>query len=137
MASITTAQIRAAVASLGTQEPAWAERYGAGARLLTNGGWDRRAQCITFPGGVVCQPGGCSCQEGRGPIVCLHRVALAILDRANMSSCADCGADLTDETLARIGHQVLSICRGCRTARAAAGRRRQLALDRAAVGAHA
>lgn len=136
MASINTAQIRAAAAALGSRERCWAERYGAAARLLIHGGWDRHTQCVTFPGGIVTQPGGCSCQEGRGPIVCLHRVTLAILDRAAAGrSCADCGAHLTDDTVARIGTAVLTICRSCRTARVAAGRQRQLARDRAAVAA--
>jgi hypothetical protein len=129
---INAAQLQAAVAQLGDAEPAWAERYGAGARLLINGGWTRHTQFVTFPGGVVCQPGACSCQEGMGPIVCLHRVALAILDRAEMH-CTDCGAELVDQTVARIGQRALTVCRDCRTARSTAGRQRQIALDRAAV----
>jgi len=74
MATLTTVQIAAAVEQLGAAEPAWAERYATAARLLINGGWHRRPQFITFPGGIVTQPGACSCQEGTGPIVCIHRV---------------------------------------------------------------
>jgi hypothetical protein len=128
MASINTNQIRTAVAQLGAQEPAWAERYQTGARLLINGGWNRHAQFVTFPGGVVCQLGGCSCQEGMGPIICVHRVALAVLDHAE-THCVDCGAVLADHTVARIGHQLLTTCRRCHAARAAAGRQRQRAAD--------
>lgn len=76
------AAIRAAVADLGMREPCWLERYQAGGRLLINSRWDRRRQFIMFPQGIVTQPGGCSCQEGLGPIVCIHRVALQILDHA-------------------------------------------------------
>jgi hypothetical protein len=132
MASINTDQLRQAVAALGAQEPAWAERYQSGARLLINGGWTRHTQFVTFPGGVVCQPGGCTCQEGQGPIICLHRVALAILDYAE-THCAGCGVELADHAIARIGTAQLTICRSCRTARVAAGRQRQIAADRAAV----
>lgn len=77
------ATIRAATADLGGQEPCWLERYQAGARLLINGGWERRKQFVLFPHGIVTQPGACTCQEGLGPIVCIHRVALAILDHAD------------------------------------------------------
>lgn len=80
---MTTSQICQAVAELGRHEPCWRERYAAGARLLLHGGWERRKQFILFPRGIVAQPGGCSCQEGRGPVVCIHRVALQILDHAN------------------------------------------------------
>lgn len=83
MANITLAQIRQATADLGRQEPCWLERYQNAARLLVNGGWERHAQFVLFPHGIVAQPGACTCQEGRGPIVCLHRVALAILDHAD------------------------------------------------------
>ena len=81
MASITPAAIRAATDQLGDQEACWAERYQAAAKLLINGGWLRRGQFVTFPPNVVAMTGyaGCSCQEGSGPIVCLHKVALAIL----------------------------------------------------------
>jgi len=79
----TVAQIRAAVADLGRQDPPWAERYRAGGRLLINGGWERRSQFVVFPGEIVCQVDGCSCQEGTGPVLCLHRVALAVLDHAS------------------------------------------------------
>jgi hypothetical protein len=82
-ARVDAAAIRAAVSDLGGQEPCWLERYQAGARLLTRGGWERRKQFVLFPHGIVCQPGSCTCQEGRGPIVCIHRVALAILDHAD------------------------------------------------------
>jgi hypothetical protein len=83
MATLPPAAIHAAVAELGTHEPCWLERYQTGARLLLNGGWQRHTQFVTFPGGVVTQPGACTCQEGLGPIVCIHRVALAILDHAD------------------------------------------------------
>src|SRR5262245_49645458 len=128
MANPTPAQIAAATAALGAAEPAWRERYEAAARLLRNSRWERHDQYTTFPGGVVTQPGGCTCQEGQGPIVCLHRVALQVLDAAG-GHCADCGQVLTDSTIARIGRQLLSVCRACRSARAAAGRQRQLASD--------
>jgi hypothetical protein len=133
MASFTNDHIAAAVAALGSQEPAWAERYQSAARLLSNGGWQRTSQFVTFPGGIVTQPGACSCQEGQGPIICLHRVALAILDQADLPSCTDCDACLTDDTIARIGTAQLTICRTCRAARVAAGRQRQIAADWAAV----
>jgi hypothetical protein len=133
MASTNTDQIRAAVAQLGTREPAWAERYQTGARLLINGGWNRHAQFVTFPGGVVCQMGGCSCQEGMGPIICVHRVALAVLDHAE-THCTDCGAELVDHTVARIGGRLLTVCRSCCTARNMAGRQRQKTADLRLIG---
>jgi hypothetical protein len=133
MASITNDQIHQAAEQLGSQEPAWAERYGAGARLLINGGWERHTQFVTFPGGIVCQPGGCSCQEGTGPIVCIHRVALAILDHA-ATHCTDCGAQLVDHTLAQIGLQLRTICRSCHAARSSAGRQRQKRIDLRMIG---
>jgi hypothetical protein len=84
MANLTTAaQIRAAVADLGTQEPCWAERYATGGRLLINGGWAQHTQFVTFPGGIVAQHDACTCQEGSGPIVCIHRVALAVIEHAD------------------------------------------------------
>jgi hypothetical protein len=133
MANPSPAQIAAAIADLSAREPAWAERYETAARLLANGGWQRRVQFVTFPGGVVTQPGACTCQEGRGPIVCIHRVALQVLEQAEIPACTDCGARLTNATIARIGHHLCTICRACHAARAAAGRRRQLAADRALV----
>ena len=78
----TAAQIRAAVADLGRAEPPWAERDQAGARLLISGGWHRHAQFVTFPGRIVAQRDACTCQEGSGPVLCLHRVALLVLDHA-------------------------------------------------------
>jgi len=78
----TAAQIRAAVADLGRLEPPWAERYQAGARLLANGGWHQHEQFVTFPGSIVARRDACSCQEGGGPVLCLHRVALLVLDHA-------------------------------------------------------
>lgn len=130
---IDAAQIQAAAADLGRQERCWAERYGAGAKLLINGGWQRRSQFTTFPGGVVAQPGSCTCQEGSGPIVCLHRVALQLLDHAE-THCADCGAALVEDSIARIGHQLLTTCRNCHAARTAAGRERQRAADLRTIG---
>jgi hypothetical protein len=133
MANIPLAQIAAAVAALADQEPPWAERYATAARLLRNGGWQRHKQFVTFPGGVVTQGGACTCQEGGGPVVCIHRVALAVLDQAAIPACTDCGMALTDDTIARIGHHLRTICRDCHAARVAAGRRRQLMADRAAI----
>ena len=81
MATVTTDQIRAATEQLAGLSAAFGERYQAAAKLLLNGGWHRHGQFVRFPANIITMTGyaGCSCQEGSGPIVCLHKVALAIL----------------------------------------------------------
>ncbi len=125
MASLITDQIRTAAEQLGEAGAVLGRALPRGRQALACGGWQRRPQFVTFPGGIVTQPGACSCQEGTGPIVCLHRVALAILDRAAIPPVSAAARRLADDTIARIGHHPLTICRSCHTARATAGRQRR------------
>lgn len=88
MATLDADAIRAATDTLAGLHAAFGERYQAAAKLLLNGGWHRHGQFVMFPPNVVAMTGygGCSCQEGSGPIVCLHKVALAILALAERPS---------------------------------------------------
>jgi hypothetical protein len=130
--------IRAATIELSGQAPAFAARFASARNLLLRGGWTAEDVLVRFPGDVVTTRTVCTCQEGRGPVVCLHQIAISILRLAATRSlrradCEDCGKALTLTNVATIGATVLAVCRPCQYARIAAGRQRQIASDARSV----
>lgn len=138
------AAIAAACTYMSRLHGAFAERFEAAHRLLVRGGWTCAGTTLRFPDGVIVEGDACSCQEGRGPVVCLHQLAARMLlialrqgapaatsDAApDAPHCKDCGVVLGGATpAARCGNRTLTICTPCLRQRRHLGRRQQLARD--------
>lgn len=76
------ARIRAACADLCATAPELAVRFTAARNLLIQGGWTHLEGTVLFPGGIAASERECTCQEGRGPMVCLHQIARRIAQLA-------------------------------------------------------
>jgi len=74
--------IQAATAQLAIVDRAFAERFWTAQRLLTRSRWSWDGTTARL-GTHIATRQACTCQEGWGPIVCLHRVAAQILAYAD------------------------------------------------------
>ena len=144
------AAISEACAYMSLLHKAFAERFAAAHRLLQRGGWTCAGTTLRFPDDTIVEGEACSCQEGRGPVVCLHQLAARMLliairqgapatpapaasetATATELHCQDCGAvlDSPGHAAAKVGRRRARVCVVCLRRRIQFGRRRQLASD--------
>jgi hypothetical protein len=64
--------------------PTFSERFEAAETLLTRG-YTRDGDTVRFRDGTVAAEEACSCQEGSGPVMCLHKLGARMLQIADRS----------------------------------------------------
>jgi hypothetical protein len=65
--------------------PALGERFERAERLLGRG-YTRDGQLVRYQDGATATDQACNCQEGAGPIVCLHKLGARMLQIADRSA---------------------------------------------------